>query len=231
MEAEAAPLRVALDARERALPHWASSLPARLAIAPASANRPEVVLVVNGTDPVTGVDCIGSTAAALATQVALGAGRVDLVISAGTAGGWHRSGAEIGDVYIAWPRIVCHDRRIDLPGFDQFGRAEIPTADLTGIADEIGCRLGIVTTGDSLDESPVDRDRILASGGEVKEMEAAAVAWVATLHGTPTTAVKAITDLVDSPVATATQFNANLAAAADSLQATMVALLDRLGDQ
>ena len=47
----------------------------------------------------------------------------------------------------------------------------------------LGCRVGVVTTGDSLDESPEDAARILASGAEVKEMEAAAVAWVAHLHG------------------------------------------------
>ncbi len=231
MEAEAAPLRAALGAVSIESPSWAASLPVRLAVAPASGDRPEVVLAVNGTDPATGVDCIGSTAAALSTHVALGLGPADIVITAGTAGGWQRADAAIGDVYVAWPHIACHDRRIELPGFDRFGRGEIPTADLRDLAGELGCRLGIVTTGDSLDESTTDRERILASGAEVKEMEAAAVAWVAQLHGTPVTGVKAITDLVDSPVATATQFTENLAAAAESLQATMVNLIDRLGDQ
>jgi len=231
MEAEAAPLRTALGAVEVERPTWASSLPVRLAVAPTEGRRPEVILAVNGTDPATGVDCVGSTAAALSTQVALSRGGVDLVISAGTAGGWQRSNAAIGDVYVAWPHISCHDRRIDLPGFDRFGRGEIPTADLRRIAADMGCRLGTITTGDSLDESPTDRARILDSGAEVKEMEAAAVAWVAQLHDTPVTGVKAITDLVDSPVATATQFTANLAAAAESLQVTMLKLLDRLGDQ
>ena len=231
MEAEAAPLRAALGATAIAGPAWAAALPVRLSLAAAVGTRPEVLLAVNGADPATGVDCVGSTAAALSTHVALSTGPVDLVVTAGTAGGWRRSNAEIGDVYIAWPHITCHDRRIDLPGFDQFGRADIPTADLRRFAVDLGCRLGIVTTGDSLDESPTDHERILANGGKVKEMEAAAVAWVAQLHDTPVTAVKAITDLVDSPVATATQFTANLAAAAESLQATMVDLIDRLGDQ
>ena len=60
-------------------------------------------------------------------------------------------------------------------------------------------------------------------------MEAAAVAWVGGLHGVAVGAVKAITDLVDSPVATAEQFSANLDAAARSLRATTLALLERLG--
>ena len=233
MEVEAAPLRSALGAAAVDSPAWAAALPARAARA--RWDGVDVVFVTNGVDPATGVDCIGSTAAALATQVALDvcrldAGRLpDLVLTVGTAGGWTRAGASIGDVYLAWDRFVCHDRRIDLPGFDRFGRADLAAADLRAHAEPLGCRLGIVTTGDSLDESPEDAERILASGAEVKEMEAAAVAWIGALHEVPVGAVKAITDLVDSPVATAEQFTANLATAAESLQRTTLALLTRLG--
>lgn len=233
MEAEAAPLRRALGGRDLAV-EPPSPLPARIAVSEAP-SRPSVVLAVNGTDPVAGVDCIGSTAAALTTHVALEAANAhwgapaDLVLSVGTAGGWGRAGAAIGDVYVAWDRFVCHDRRIDLPGFDLLGRGDHPAADLRSHAAALDCRLGIVTTGDSLDESPEDAARIVASGAAVKEMEAAAVAWVARLHGVPVSAVKAITDLVDSPVATAEQFTANLASAASALEHTTLALLDRLG--
>lgn len=235
MEAEAAPLRSALGAAAITVPDWAGALPTRLSAA-GGPQLPDVILAVNGSDPTCDVDCIGSTAAALTTQVALAAAEQrwgagpDLLLSVGTAGGWHRAGASIGDVYLAWDRFVCHDRRIDLPGFDAFGRGEHPAADLRAHAEPLGCRLGIVTTGDSLDESTDDAERILASRAEVKEMEAAAVAWVCRLHGVPCGAVKAITDLVDSPVATAEQFTENLAAAADALQATTLALLGRLAD-
>ncbi len=232
MEAEAAPLGEAIGAFRSESPPWARALPCRLDVAPATASRPEVVLAVNGIDPRTGVDCIGSTAAALTTQTVLTAypgDEIDLVLSVGTAGGWSRLGADIGDVYMAWDRFVSHDRRIDIPGFDAFARGDLPAADLRHHAAALGCRTGIVTTGDSLDESPDDQERIRASGAEVKEMEAAAVAWVAHLHGVPVGAVKAITDLVDSPVSTSEQFTANLAAAAQSLRETTLALLDRLG--
>ena len=86
-------------------------------------------------------------------------------------------------------------------------------------------------SGGCLDESPEDAARIVTSGAEVKEMEAAAVAWIGSLHDVPVGAVKAITDLVDSPVTTAEQFSANLATAADSLQRTTLALLARLGEE
>ena len=235
MEAEAAPLRDAIGATSVDRPAWAETLPPAVWHAVSAPGGAEVILVVNGTDPRTGVDCIGTTAAALATQVALDrcrtlGGRLpDLLLSVGTAGGWQRAEASIGDVYLAWDRFVCHDRRIDLPGFDAFGRGDLPAADLRRHAEALGCRLGIVTTGDSLDESPEDAARIVASGAEIKEMEAAAVAWVAHLHDVPVGAVKAITDHVDHPAPTAEQFTANLAAAAAALRETTVALLERLG--
>ena len=231
MEAEAAPLRAALGAQPLESPAWAANLPCRLSHAPRTAGRPDVVLAVNGPDPIYGVDSIGSTAAALTTHVALNLEREapDLVLSVGTAGGWRRAGAEIGDAYLAWPRFACHDRRMPLPGFDVMGKSELWAADLRGHASALGCRLGIVTTGDSLDESAVDRERILASGAEVKEMEAAAVAWIAHLHGIPVGALKTITDLVDSPVATEIQFVKNLTTAADTLRRKTLALLHRLG--
>lgn len=244
MEAEAAPLRVALEAQPLDPPDWAAALPCRLSHAAATGERPDVVLAVNGTDPIFGVDAVGSTAAALTTHVALSLDRpaadldrpradldrpaADLVLSVGTAGGWLRCGAQIGDAYIAWPRFACHDRRIPLPGFDVMGESRLAAADLRSHASALGCRLGIVTSGDSFDESPTDRERIIAGGAEVKEMEAAAVAWVGRLHGVPVGALKTITDLVDSPVATEAQFLANLATASETLRTKTLALLKRL---
>jgi 5'-methylthioadenosine nucleosidase len=232
MEVEAAPLRAALDAEPIDPPSWASSLPVRLAVAPAAGSRPNVLLAVNGDDPMSGVASIGTTAAALTTHVALNledVPRPGLVLSVGTAGGWSRHGSEVGDTYFAWPYFTCHDRRIDLPGFQAFGDGDLPAADLRSHAEALGCGVGIVTTGDSLDESPTDRERILGNDGVAKEMEAAAVAWVCHLHGVPVGAVKTITDLVDSEVDTPEQFTANLAVAVSSLQRTTLGLLDRLG--
>jgi len=61
-------------------------------------------------------------------------------------------------------------------------------------------------------------------------MEAAAVAWVGHLHEVPVGALKTVTDLVDSPVATEAQFVKNLATAAETLRAKTLALLARLAD-
>ena len=44
----------------------------------------------------------------------------DVLISAGTSGGFKREGAAIGDCFIG-TRFVHHDRRIPIPGFDAYG--------------------------------------------------------------------------------------------------------------
>lgn len=56
----------------------------------------------------------------------------DLVINAGTAGGFAAKGAGIGDVFVS-SVIRNHDRRIPLPGYDQYGVGEyhsVPTVAL-----------------------------------------------------------------------------------------------------
>ena len=61
---------------------------------------------------------------------------------------------------------------------------------------------GIVSSGNSLDFTKDELALFEAHGVAVKEMEAAAIAWAAHLHGTPTFALKAITDIVDGAPAT-----------------------------
>jgi 5'-methylthioadenosine nucleosidase len=61
-----------------------------------------------------GVDHIGTVPAALTTYLAIQAFRPDVVISAGTCGGFAARGAAIADVFVS-TRMVNHDRRIPLP--------------------------------------------------------------------------------------------------------------------
>ncbi|MEL0076010.1 MAG: hypothetical protein VW708_07740 [Ilumatobacter sp.] len=188
-----------------------------------------VIVAVNGVDPRTGVDSIGTEAAALNTHEVISRFAPSLVISAGTAGAWTRSGGRVGDLYVSWPHVVHHDRRIDLDGMREYGIGSHPVWDgAPALADALGARLGIVTTGNSLDESDTDREMILSLSGEVKEMEAAAVAQVCALHGVAFVAVKAITDLVDDPAPTSEQFLDNLASASTRLAEAVPATVDHL---
>lgn len=60
----------------------------------------------------------------------------------------------------------------------------------------------------------------------VKEMEAAAIAWVAELSTTPFFALKVVTDIVDGDLATQDEFMANLATAAAVLQEKLLKIID-----
>lgn len=206
MRAEARPLIEAFGAVSHPVP---AGRPFEWFVAERDDHR--VVVALNGVDRRHGVDLVGTEPAVLNTGAVLDAFAPDLVVSAGTAGGWQRAGAAVGDVYVSWPHVVRHDRRIDLDGLRDYGIGRHGVWDgAPGLADRLGARTGVVTTGNALDESDVDREWILTLDGEVKEMEAAAVAWVCELHDTPFVAVKTITDLVDHPTPTGEQFLANL---------------------
>ncbi len=224
MEAEARPVLAALGASEV---DGAPPLPARFFVARNTTR--EVVVAINGRDPRHGVDSIGTDAAALTTLEVVRRFSPDVLISAGTAGGWQSKGARVGDVYVSRGEFVHHDRRIAIDGFDRYGVGSYPSVDTAALAEALGLKRGIVTTGNSLDENDDDRSMIAINGGEVKEMEAAAVAHVADLAGVPMLAVKAITDLVDHHTATAEQFEANLSRASTRLARELVRIVDLLG--
>lgn len=221
MGAEAAPVLERLGAVARASPPSLS-----FGWYMAERSGCEVVIAVNGRDPRHGVDKIGTQPAALNTYLALEQHRPDLVITAGTAGGWARAGGRIGDVYLSETHFVYHDRRIAIPGYESYGVGSYPAVRADALARVLGLRQGIVTTGNSLDETDDDRRMIAASGASVKDMEGAAVAWVAELLDVPILAVKAITDLVDAHADTVAQFEANLAMASDRLCEALVAVID-----
>ncbi|MEM9608722.1 MAG: 5'-methylthioadenosine nucleosidase, partial [Actinomycetota bacterium] len=185
----------------------------------------QVAVTTNGVDPRHGVDNIATQPAALNTYVSIDRWAPDLVLTAGTAGGWAARGADIGDVYLSGGDLVFHDRRIGIPAFDEYGHGRYPTVDAAGLAARLALKTGVVTTSNSLDDPEPDRSIMRAHGADVKEMEAAAVGWVTWLLGVPVMAVKAITDLVDHHTETAEQFQANLAMATDRLSDAVTAVL------
>lgn len=222
MQAEADPLIEALELDLQPTP----GLPVNFF----KGRDPGCVLVTNGRDAATGVDNIGTQPATLAAWLAVERCAPDLLLNAGTAGGFAARGAEIGDVYVSGGSIRFHDRRIPLPGFREYGIGAYPVADIGHVATQLGLKTGIVSTGNSLDCPPVDLAAMQANNADVKEMEAAAIAWVASITGTPMIAVKAITDLVDLPHPPEEQFVANLATASARLADAVARLLPRLRD-
>lgn len=79
-----------------------------------------VSVVTNGKCNTHGVDNVGTVPAALSTFLAISQLKPDLIINAGTAGGFQKKGAAIGDRYIC-THMKNHDRRIPIPGFTEYG--------------------------------------------------------------------------------------------------------------
>jgi 5'-methylthioadenosine nucleosidase len=195
----------------------------------------KVTVVTNGKDSVheTGVDNVGTVPAAMATFLALQKlkERNDgpcLLINAGTCGGFRRKGAAIGDVFLT-SAAAHHDRRIPIPDFVPYGIGRLQsTVGAEKLAAHHDFKLGVCTTGNSLDKTDEDERRMLANDAAVKDMEAAAIAWSCALHNQPWLGLKVVTDIVDGDVPTQDEFLQNLHTASKRLQEVLPQVLDYL---
>lgn len=185
-----------------------------------------ITLILNGKDSNTGLDYIGCEAATLTTHLAISRFSPDIIINAGTAGGFISKGAAIGDIYLSHKYIVFHDRRVAIPGWEEMGTGYFPTINTDLLAQRSGYKQGVCTTGSSLDLIPADLVEMEKTGGSVKDMEAAAIAWVASLYQTPMFCVKAITDLVDSGHPTPFEFQKNIKLATENLRDACFKIID-----
>jgi len=191
-------------------------------------NTIDLLLSWNGKDKRYGVDNIGTEPAALNAYVTIRNFQPDLLINAGTAGGFQEKGAQIGDVYLSAEAFRFHDRRIAIPGFDQYGVGHYPVSTLPEMAVKLGLKEGVVTTSNSLDYTDKDLVMMRQNNGSIKEMEAAGIGWVAHLLDVPFFAIKAVTDFVDSTLSADEQFLKNLSLASQNLRARTLLVLDYL---
>jgi len=175
----------------------------------------EIVLLTPGIDPATQVDRIGPVHASTALTRALVHARepFDLVVNAGTAGGFESQGQRIADLVVARDTLF-HDARVAIDGFDRVARAHTRlSADdslLARLAAALDARAGLVSTGSSLDATADELAAFARSGALAKEMELAALAVACRVHAVPLVALKGITDLVDHHEPTHEAFLRNL---------------------
>ncbi|XP_068483476.1 5'-methylthioadenosine nucleosidase-like isoform X2 [Phaseolus vulgaris] len=175
---------------------------------PASATSPDPFL--------SGADSIGTIPSALVTYAAIQALQPDLIINAGTTGGFKAKGASIGDIFII-SGCAFHDRRIPIPGFDLYGVGLRKAFDTPNLIKELNLKVGRLSTGNSLDMTLQDESLIMANDATVIDMEGAAIAYVADLLKVPAIFVKAVTNIVDGDKPIVEEFLENLAAVADAL--------------
>ena len=184
----------------------------------------------SGSDRRFGVDCIGTQPSAVATQLVLQQLKPDLLINAGTCGGFIARGGEIGKVYLTGGPFFFHDRRIPLAPFEPYADGGWRLADTSTLAKQLNLETGVVSSGNSLDMNADDAERIERVGTHAKDMEAAAIAWVADQHQKPLLACKAVTDLVDGPHPTHEEFERHLHTASEALSEAVEKLLHLIAD-
>ncbi|KMZ67812.1 5'-methylthioadenosine/S-adenosylhomocysteine nucleosidase [Zostera marina] len=122
-------------------------------------------------DPVFGVDSVGTVSASLLTYASVQALKPDLIINAGTAGGFKAKGANICDCYIA-SGVAFHDRRNPIPAAKQYGIGLQKSFATPNLISDLNLKVGKLSTGDSLDMSEQDYVSISANDAVIKDMEA-----------------------------------------------------------
>lgn len=190
-------------------------------------NGKKLYVVLNGQQ--NGSDLVGCEAASIATLSAIQRLNPDVIINSGTCGGFKSNGADIAEVFIG-NKAMFHDRRV--PGDDAWGTQSIGNYSVwegsEAMAKELGFKMGKVTTGSSLDMQPCDLEIIQKNGGELKDMEGAAVGFVCSLFNKPIIYVKSVTDLCDSGAETFEEFSKNLHAACESLRVANQKVIEHL---
>ena len=118
MEAEARPFITSQNLTT--IPNSIGAAPCVIYSSGVNADGNTLSVVMNGKCNQHSVDNVGTVPAALSTFLAINQLQPDLVINAGTCGGFKAKGSNICDSYISL--TTCnHDRRIPIPGFIEYG--------------------------------------------------------------------------------------------------------------
>ncbi|XP_048134954.1 5'-methylthioadenosine nucleosidase-like isoform X2 [Rhodamnia argentea] len=153
-----------------------------------------------GKDLVLGVNNIGTIPAALVTCASVQALKPDLIINAGTAGGYM--------------------------GRDLYGVGRRQSFSTPVLSAKLQLKDGVLSTGDSFDICPPDDAFIAANNANLVDMEGAAVAYVAGLLNIPSIFLKVVSNAVDGGKPSVEEFHQNLAAATSTLDRTVAEVVD-----
>lgn len=186
----------------------------------------KIQLLVGEQDSKYKVQSVGTVPASIATEMLIKNFTPNVIINAGTAGGFKSRGAAIGDVYLA-DSTQFHNRRIQIPGYEEYGRYFLTHKNeyYQKIVSDLNLKTGLLTTGDSLDYSELDKQLVEPNSAVIKDMESAAIAWVCYHHKIPAVFLKSVTDIVDGPHANVEEFLQNLQEASSNLSKTLIRLI------
>lgn len=182
----------------------------------------QIAVVLAGQDSRFAVDNVGTNAAVLATYLLIQRFKPDLIVNAGTAGGFHGRGMRIGDVFLGQGVVRFHDRRTPVLKYGDYSEGKYPLHSVSNLQKALGLRFANVSTGNSLDCSPEDLSRLTANESDLKDMEAAAVGWVCWMTQVPFITLKSVTDYIEEAESVGAQFLANYQMAIEKLTVELV---------
>jgi 5'-methylthioadenosine nucleosidase len=198
----------------------------------------KITLLVNGVAPES-KDKAGNvrmvpTAVALEAYLCKAVTKPDLIINAGTCGGFEYNNAKIGDAILVTESFVS-DSFIPISfyigptliePYKKYATDNIALTKLSMLAKELKLIEGACGTGNSLDYVARDLERLQANGAFAKDMELYALAWMCQYNKIPLISVKTVTDIVELEDPVGQQFMDNLAAAAKSLNVNLIKIID-----
>lgn len=190
----------------------------------------ELHLFFHSEDPRYHVPEVGLEPAAVCAYHIVTQVRPHLLINFGTAGCFLESGLKMGEVCFIDSPIFFHDRRVPLKRFLESQEGGYNTVDLSKLKTKLGLRAMRLSSGSSLEMSERDREMLIQQGAHLKEMEAAAIAWVCYRSNTPFLAIKGVTDFIDTKEPITKQFLKNLSTTSKNLQEVVVEVLKYLDE-
>jgi nucleoside phosphorylase len=188
----------------------------------------ELIVLLQGTDSDHHVEQIGLEAAAVCASMIIDRIKPDLLMNFGTSGAYAKNGFSVGEVVLVESGIQYHDRRVPIPGYRESQLGFYPVSDHSGLKKHLAVKTAKLSSGSSLEMSERDSEMLQEQNADIKEMECAAIAWVAMKKKTPFVAIKSVTDLLDSPERHEDQFIKNLRLASKNVQQGVISSLQYL---
>lgn len=181
-------------------------------------NHLKIHLIFQGTDKIHGIEQVGLEAAAVCTYVIIDKIKPDLLINFGTSGCFIKSNLKIAETVIVEGPIKFHDRRVSIPRYFESQEGNYKVSNYINLLKVLKIKSSKLSSGSSLEMSEKDHEILLRQNAEIKEMEAASIAWISNLKSTPIIILKSITDYIDLPENVSSQFLKNLENASKSVQ-------------
>lgn len=161
----------------------------------------EIMVKTLGHDARFGGPKVGPLPTALAAYKLIEEFQPDIFINAGSAAGFSEKGVQVNEIYLGQGTAGFYDRRGGTSAFVEFCRGDYPILKASKLAAALNVKTAKITTGHSFDLEPADLKEIERTQAQIRDMEAAAIGWVAEMKSVPFLPLKVITDIIGGKIA------------------------------